>query len=91
MCTYVFLCQKCLHIHVGGRPPDGGCTPSQPSPACPQIRREVEVQLAGQVKQAQQEQRRAAQEAARLEQQLRQQSAQVLRAAASKDQAQARK
>ncbi|KAL4433732.1 hypothetical protein ABPG75_000173 [Micractinium tetrahymenae] len=53
--------------------------------ALTQIQRDVEVQLAAQVKQVQAEQRRAAREAAKLEQQLQQQSAQVLRAAARKD------
>lgn len=56
-------------------------------PPLPQIRREVEVQLAGQVQQAQAEQRRAAREAARLEAQLQHQSAQVQAVAARKEQA----
>ncbi|KAL4450694.1 hypothetical protein ABPG77_001050 [Micractinium sp. CCAP 211/92] len=53
--------------------------------ALAQIQQEVEVQLLQQVRQVQAEQRRAARQAAKLGQQLQQQSAEVLRAAAHKD------
>lgn len=57
----------------------------------PQMRQEVEVQLAGQVRRAQAERRRAAGEAARLAAEVQQQSAQVEEAAARRGQVQAHK
>ena len=69
----------------------GGGSAELDGAALAQMQREVEVQVAEQVKQVQEEKQRAATEAARLQRQLHQQSTQVQRVAERKEQERAQK
>lgn len=83
---------QALQLKVQPQPKLAVLRVAAPVSAVPlQVRQEVEVQLAEQVRQVHAEQQRAAREAARLEQQLQQQSAQVQQVAARKDQVAAHK